>query len=83
MGERLLMGGGACVSQEAAWDNKSIDCPLSSRGPNVNKLKKDGKQSRMVSETDILNRGPASNQMPLWLFPSSADACHSQILSVS
>lgn len=74
-------GGGACALLTAlsgSRDNKSIDCP-SPVGAKCKQIEKDGEQSRLVTETDILNRGAATNEMSLWLFPSSPryDGCHS------
>lgn len=74
-------GWGACALLTAlsgSRDNKSIDCP-SPVGAKCKQIEKDGEQSRLVTETDILNRGAATNEMPLWLFPSSPryDGCHS------
>lgn len=73
--------GGACALLTAlsgSRDNKSIDCP-SPVGAKCKQIEKDGEQSRLVTETDILNRGAATNEMSLWLFPSSPryDGCHS------
>lgn len=78
---RRGVGGGACALLTAlsgSRDNKSIDCP-SPVGAKCKQIEKDGEQSRLVTETDILNRGAATNEMSLWLFPSSPryDGCHS------
>lgn len=60
--------GGACALVTAlsgSGDNKSIDCP-SPVGAKCKQIEKEGEQSRLVTETDKLNRGNATNEMPLF-----------------
>ena len=68
MQEQGLKTGGPCALLTAlsgSGDNKSIDCP-SPVGAKCKQIEKDGEQNRLVTETDILNRGTATNEMPLW-----------------
>lgn len=60
-------------------DNKSIDCPTPV-GAKCKQIERDREQNTLVNETDILNRGTATNEMPLWTFPSrlNYDVCHSR-----